>query len=140
MNARIARTILLSATFIATSAVANAGAVSPIRIDALTMPRYTLNEFNMLPETIGVSFTNESNMPATDVVIGLVDNQNRTIHQYDESGTFAPGTEIVKQVPYDRVLDHQIGSADVVEVTFADGSVWDKPAPAAPVSRRQATY
>jgi hypothetical protein len=99
-----------------------------------------LNEYNMMPGYIVISFTNESATPATDVVFGLVDGQNRTIHEYDQSGTFAQGIEIVKQLPYDSILDHQLVGAEVDEVTFADGSVWDKPAPVTPVIRRQATF
>ncbi|HEV8022447.1 MAG TPA: hypothetical protein VGP41_14325 [Candidatus Lustribacter sp.] len=149
MNALLARTLILTTAVLATSAGANADpvqvglslppAAGPIQVNRVTMPHNTINEFNMLPQNIAISFTNESTKPATDVVFGMLDRQNSTIHEYDERGTFAPGVEIVRQVPWDRIMDHQLG-AEVLEVTFADGSVWEKPAPAAPVSRRQATY
>lgn len=152
MNALLARTLILTTAVLATSVGANAdpvqvglslppaaSAASPVRVNRVTMPHNSINEFNMLPQTIAVSFTNESSTPATDVVFDLIDSQHRTIHTYDQRGTFAPNTEVVRQFPWDRIMDHQIG-AEVVEVTFADGSVWEQPAPAAPVSRRQASY
>jgi hypothetical protein len=152
MNALIARTLVLTSAVLATSAGANAdpaqvglslppaaSATSPVRINRVAMPHNSVNEFNMLPQNITVSFTNETATPATDVVLGLVDGQNRTVHQYDERGSFAPGAEIVEKLPWNQIFDHQLG-AEVIEVTFADGSTWEKPAAAAPVVRRQATY
>ena len=153
MNAPFARTLVVASAILATAAGAKAdpvqvglslppaiSAVSPVRVNRMTPMGTKLQEYNMMPGYIVISFTNESSTPATDVVFGLVDKEKRTIHQYDQSGTFAQGIEIVKQLPYDRILDHQLVGAEVVEVTFADGSVWEKPAPIAPVSRRQATY
>lgn len=152
MNTLLARTLLVTSAVLATSAVAYANpqtvalsvapalsSGSPVEINQITFAGTKLQENNMLPGHIMVSFTDENVKPATDVMIGLVDGENRTIEQYDETGTFTQGTEVVRQLPFDRVLDRQLVGAEVEEVTFADGTSWVKPAAIAPLSRRQAS-
>lgn len=153
VNTVLARTLILTSAVLATSAAARAdsqavvlspppavAAGSPVRVDGLTFTIAKLQENNMLPAHIVLSFTNERATPATDVVFGLLDGRHRTMHQYDETGTFSQGAQIVKELPFDSVLDRQLTAAEVIEVTFADGTVWEKPAPIAPPSRRQASF
>jgi len=88
------------------------------------MAGFGLNEVYS-PASVTVSFRNTSAVTATNVIFQL-DENGTPDGQIDDAGSFAPGATIVHQLSADpRDANEHLS---VVEVKFADGSVWLKDA------------
>jgi hypothetical protein len=69
---------------------------------------------------VSLAFDNTSNQTATEVVFEL--DSDTSVEHFDDVGSFAPGVTIRHAFPSDNsAADAQL---KVVQVKFADGSVW----------------
>jgi hypothetical protein len=84
---------------------------------------------------VSVSFTNTSNVTATEVVFEL--SSETSFQRIHDVGRFAPGVQIRHAyLDYSRMPDQQV---KVTRVDFADGTIWANGYTTAPRSRRQAS-
>jgi hypothetical protein len=111
----------------------NAASLAPITINRAEiqlpavngqMGGFGLNEV-YTPASVTVSFRNTSAVTATNVIFQL-DENGTPDGQIADAGSFAPGATIVHQLSADPLDANE--HLSVVEVKFADGSVWLKDA------------
>jgi hypothetical protein len=109
--------------------VAVNSAAAPIALNSATLQLPSVTQqiagfgLNQLytPGSLTVSFRNTSTVTATDVIFQL-DENGTPDGQVADAGSFAPGATIVHQLNADpRDANEHVS---VVEVKFADGSVW----------------
>jgi hypothetical protein len=74
-----------------------------------------------VPGVIGATFTNTSNIAATDVVFELSSN-GAFVDRIEDVGTFAPGS--TTRHTFSDVYAASNQKLTVAEVKFADGNVW----------------
>jgi hypothetical protein len=73
------------------------------------------------PGSAAITFTNQYNFPATEVVFAL-ETQGYVADRFDDVGSFASGVTI-KHTFGERELNSEMRVA-VEKATFADGTVW----------------
>jgi hypothetical protein len=79
------------------------------------------DENDIVPVSAAITFKNEYNAPATDIVFALQSN-GVVVRSFHDVGTFSKGVTIKHRFP-----DNQAGGDQRVAVahaTFADGTVW----------------
>jgi hypothetical protein len=95
---------------------------SPIRLESvqITQSYGVFSDFQ--PGIVTIAFSNQSMVPATDVVFDLVGNDGATIAQYNDVGVYPRGMVFRHAFPDVHTdLEQQL---EVSRVTFADGSSW----------------
>lgn len=86
------------------------------------------------PPILHYTFVDRAEQAATGVSIGFVEN-GVMVAQKDDSGTFAPGIEIVRELqPRSGIVPNDVMNQRciVLSATLADGTMWKNPSP--PVS------
>ena len=138
-----ASVLALSSAFAASAADAPAPMVAltppstaPVRLDNIWIHKARAQGIE--PGIIAVSFTNLAPVTATSVSFNVLGFGKRVMDTITDAGTFTTGAMIRHEFPADEIDGQQ--TLEVQEVDFADGSVWTKPLPPAPVMRRQATF
>ena len=155
MNSLITRTALAAAMALAASSAASAApaaspdvALTPLygSVDAVLNGPIHLDRVQIAPAgginygfnylgIVTVAFTNTSAVPATDIVFAVRGNDGSIIDRYEDVGSYEKGATIRHSFHDLRTDPNQ--RLEVDTATFADGSVWNNPGPATPVSRRQ---
>jgi hypothetical protein len=95
----------------------------PIRINNVQIYGRALSDDNDFtqPAYASISFTNEYESPATDIVF-VLENDGYIIDRFDDAGTFAKGVTVSHRFPESRPgVDQRVA---VEKVTFADGTTW----------------
>lgn len=132
MNTTFA-TIAASALALTMPLAASSAPFSPVIVQSVaTAPGHTGEG---IPGDILVAFQNESDVTANAVEFRITDAHGADT-LIDDVGTFAKGVTVRHDYRVRGLSDG--GQAQVVEVKFEDGSVWELQAPAAPQPRRQA--
>jgi len=126
VNIKLATATLGAALILAASpAFAADMQSSPIQITNVSLyGGYTINpnDDNVItPGSAVIAFTNQYNLPATEVVFALESN-GFVADRFDDVGSFAKGVTI-KHTFGENELNSQMRVA-VEKATFADGSVW----------------
>jgi len=103
---------------------ASADASGPIRIDSFQITDQNLSEHNVVPVGTTIAFTNTSDSPATDVVLGL-QSDGAVLTQFEDTGSFAKGVTIKKY--FAAYAPDNAERVVVLKATFADGTVWNNP-------------
>lgn len=116
----VAAALLLAAAPV----LASADQAGPIRIDSFQITDQSLSEHNVVPVGATISFTNTSDSPATDVVLGL-QSDGAVVDQVEETGTFAKGVTIKHY--FGTQVTGNAEQVAVLKATFADGTVWTNP-------------
>jgi hypothetical protein len=94
---------------------------SPIRLDNVQIFTTPSPEVDYYPGSADVSFTNDSDVPATRIQFALVAN-GVVLDRINDVGSFAPGVTVKHHfADSDSTPDQKVA---VAEVTFADGSIW----------------
>lgn len=120
--ATLGAAILLAGSPALASAADNQSA--PIRLDNVQVEQSygPQNDFN--PGLVTVSFTNENDSPATDIIFALEAN-GRIIDRFEDVGSYAKGESV--RHSFQDIQDNNNQQVAVEKVTFADGSVWNNP-------------
>jgi hypothetical protein len=92
---------------------------TPIVVNGVDITRDA--ETSTADSTVHVSFTNTSNVTATEVVFEL-DVNGAFVRNVDDVGEFAPGVTI--KHAFEQTADGSEKQVKVVAVRFADGSTW----------------
>jgi hypothetical protein len=87
----------------------------------------------VVPVSAGITFTNQYNAPATDVIFAL-ESKGYVVDRFHDVGSFAKGVKIRHIFPESEMgADQRVA---VERAAFADGTVWAnpdaQPAPEAP--------
>jgi hypothetical protein len=98
---------------------------SAIRLDRVLIEQSYAEHNNFEAGVVSIAFTNTGSVPVTSVVFDLLGYQGAIIAQYNDVGSFSPGTIIRHNFPdthndFDQKI--QVGS-----ITFADGTSWTAP-------------
>jgi hypothetical protein len=101
----------------------------PILIEHVTTYGGTTTNSNgdtiVAPSSAAITFTNQYNVPATEVVFAL-EAHGYVLSRLDDVGSFAPGVRIKHTFgENESALDLRVA---VEKATFTDGSVWTNPA------------
>jgi hypothetical protein len=80
------------------------------------------HDMNVLPASLEITFENHSNADATDVVFAI--ESNDFIYRFNDVESFAKGVQIHHSFPVDPFSVTAKPSVQVVQVSFADGTVW----------------
>jgi hypothetical protein len=88
----------------------------------------------VVPISAGITFTNQYNAPATDVIFAL-ESKGYVVDRFHDVGSFAKGVKIRHLFPENEMgADQRVA---VESAAFADGTVWADagvpPAPEAPL-------
>jgi hypothetical protein len=145
----ITRAAAAASALILSSALAASAADAPAPTVALTPPSGSPVRLNSVwihkargqgiePGIIAVSFTNLAPATATNVSFNVLGFGKRVMDTISDAGTFTTGAVVQHEFPANEIDGQQ--TLEVEEVDFADGSVWTKPMPPAPVTRRQAIF
>ena len=80
---------------------------------------------NVLPASLEITFENQSNADATDVVFAV--EANGYSDRFNDVGSFAKGVQIHHSFPVNPFSVTANFGVQVVQVSFADGTVWQNP-------------
>jgi hypothetical protein len=119
--------VALAAGLVATAVPFAANAAAPAR-NTIALQSYHVDAADTLdghsiPAALSVSFVNQGNVPATDVVF-VVHSPDSADYRLDDKGTFSPGATIRHQF---RGWDWNFqadSNVSIAAVTYADGSSW----------------
>jgi hypothetical protein len=120
-------TLGAAALLAAAPALASAAGESqtgPISLDNVQIFSTPSPDVDYFPGFADITFTNNSNLPATSVEFALEAN-GVVLNRIDDVGSFAQGVTIKH-----RLADSDSSAGQkvaVAKVTFADGSVWTNP-------------
>ena len=96
---------------------------SPIHLNNVDIVQAQVG-YGYFPGSANISFTNDGNATATNVVFVLESNGD-VLARYDDVGSFAAGTTINHSFPdAQNARGQQIA---VLTATFADGTIWNNP-------------
>jgi hypothetical protein len=129
VNTKLATAILGAALIFTDSPAFAAGVQSgPIHIDRLTVyggnTTNTNGENVYNPASATIAFTNQNNLPATEVVFAL-ETHGYVLRRLDDVGSFATGVSIKHTFgENESASDLRVA---VERATFADGTVWLNP-------------
>lgn len=133
MKWHIARALGAAVLLAAMGTAISAAPESPVQINHLYVSLF--NGTSMQPGAFEVSFVNQAPVTASDVQIHVTDASGYTA-AIDDVGSFAPGVTINHTYSL-----YGIGAgayAQVVGVTFVDGTTWSAELPAQPAPLPQA--
>lgn len=128
--------ILLSAVMFAaallTGAAAPAFGADPIHVESVQtyggFYRDVNANVNLLPAGVDVSFQNDADAPATDVVFDLV-NDGAVVAQFNDVGRFTKGVRIDHSFPLNPFSTHDRVEVVPAQASFANGTTWQNPDP-----------
>jgi hypothetical protein len=96
---------------------------SPIHLDNVEVLRAQSGD-SYIPGSANISFTNDANAPATNIVF-VLESKGDILARYEDVGSFAKGTTINHSFPdAESENDQQIA---VQRATFTNGTVWNNP-------------
>jgi hypothetical protein len=132
MNSKLSAALLATSIFVAGMAAlpsAAAAQADPIQIEkVLTSGGFyqdAYHNMNLLPALLGITFENQSSADATDVVF-VVEGYGFA-NRINDVGRFAKGVRIHHNFPVDAFGIGGSVRVHVVQVSFADGTVWQNP-------------
>ena len=131
MNSKPLAVFLGASIFLAGMAAVPLAAVEtdPIQIESVhTSGGYYQDAYynqNVLPASIEITFVNRSNVDATDVV--FASEANGFANRINDVGRFAKGVQIRHSFPVNPFDVAGNLDVQVVQVSFADGTVWQNP-------------
>jgi hemolysin type calcium binding protein len=125
-----AAVLLAAAPALASAADSQTG---PVRLNSVQIFSTPSPDVDYFPGSADIAFTNDSDVPATNVEFALEAN-GVVLDRIEDVGSFAQGVTIKHHFSDTETSADQ--KVAVAKVTFADGSVWTNPAvpeaPAAP--------
>ncbi len=81
-----------------------------------------IHDMNILPASVEITFENQSNVDATDVVFAV--DANGFVDRFNDVGRFAKGVLIRHGFPVNPFDVNGTPEVRVVQVSFADGTIW----------------
>ncbi len=84
-----------------------------------------IHDMNILPASVEITFENQSNVDATDVVFAV--NANGFVDRFNDVGRFAKGVLIRHSFAVNPFDVSGTPEVRVVQVSFADGTIWQSP-------------
>jgi hypothetical protein len=131
MNSKLSAVFLGGGILVACMAALPSAAAEtgPIQIENLHTDggfyQDAIHDMNVLPASVEITFENRSNVNATDVVFAF--EANGFTDRFNDVGRFAKGVQIRHGFPVNPFSVAENIDVQVVQVTFADGTVWQNP-------------
>jgi hypothetical protein len=132
MNSKLSAVLWGTCVFVASMAALTSAAAAPaepIHIEKVRTSggfyQDAYHNMNLLPALLGITFKNQSSSDATDVVF-VVEGYGYA-HRINDVGRFAKGVRIHHNFPVDPFSVAENLRVQVVQVWFADGTVWQNP-------------
>jgi len=132
MSSKLSAVLLGTCVFVASMAALTSVAVAPaepIRIEKVHTSggfyQDAYHNMNLLPALLGITFENQSSADATDVVFAL--EGAGYPDRINDVGRFAKGVRIHHNFPMDPFSVAGYLRVRVIQVWFADGTVWQNP-------------
>jgi hypothetical protein len=124
LAATLGAALLIAGSPVLASAADNQA--GPIRVDNVQLLSRNLGDYSVAPIGAEFQFTNQSSVPATNVVFALTSDSGFVLDRYTDVGTFSHGVNIRYEIPDDNNAE-QGQRVAVAQATFADGTVWTNP-------------
>jgi hypothetical protein len=132
MNSKLSAIFLGAGILVACMAALPSGDAAepgPIQIENLHTDggfyQDAIHDMNVLPASLEITFENRSNADATDIVFNV--DADGFADRFNDVGRFARGVQIRHSFPVNPFSVTGNIDVQVVQVSFADGTVWQNP-------------